>query len=303
MWYSGRNSSCKAQTHRTLQTGSVSTTDTENSVFNAHIYAKDVPLRRTYLRRAPTTHILADKSNTVHSGTTETHKRVQETVQAQGALEREKTGQTGVRNEVLQKKGVLRKKKEYCLENNELQKVAIPISKLRKKNNGYNGQQKDSCSVDGRKKRNLSSITTQNGRTGTKNNPHIDINDLPANILDDLSFQHLSLDGEPVATSTPKEKKKTNGEKTISEKPLAEVSPLALPALRCEERGQKMRNEAQQGLGLKKLTKDRVKMETNKMQTKYTGNRLKKSNLLVKRLPKPITCNSSLDDEIITTFS
>lgn len=302
MWHKSRTATHTAQTRRMLQEDTVLAEAGENSAFEAHIYAKNAPPRRTYLHRAPTTRILADKSNTMHIGALEAYKCIQENTQAQVVAEREKTGQNSIGNEILQKKEYLGDKKEYFLKKKELQKVKIPISKLRKKNSRYNEQEKGFCAIDGGKKRNLSSTTAQNERIESKNNPHVDINDLPANILDDLSFQHLSLEGEPVATSTPKEKKK-NQEQGVSEKALAEVSPLVLPAPRCLGRGQEMQNMVQQGQDLKKPTKERQKTAENKVQTKYISNKLKKGGLLVKRLRKPITCNSSLDDEIITTFS
>ncbi|KAG4303465.1 hypothetical protein PCANB_000299 [Pneumocystis canis] len=283
----------------------------ENFPLNSDISVKNNAPRRTYSHKPIPSRILSDKSNTTHIPDTYQTKSLyrnnQKAQNVEGRLEIHTTNHPV---------------KEFIQEKT-LPKVAIPISKLRKK---QTLPPNALPSIDTNKKRNLSTTSYLIDSIRTKENPHIDINDLPPNILDDLSsFQQLSSDGLPVATSTPKETILT----TQHDKPLLdvsqnvslEVSPLALPTSTCAELDKKMPSLALLSLNTKKTVKKTVKApvkvpvkgsvkgplkeltkEPEKEPAKSTNNRFKKNGMLVKRLPQPITCDSSLDDEIITAF-
>ncbi|KAG4305327.1 hypothetical protein PORY_001497 [Pneumocystis oryctolagi] len=265
----------------------------EDHAQNMYISVKHAAPRRTYLHKQMQPHILSDKSNTAQAPSSDTlkSKSKQSNDQKTQSIdnEPEKYSITKLIKRIPSKKA--------------LSNVAVPISKLRKKKSLQKNIQ---LPADTGKKRNLStSYLIGSGRE--KNNPHIDINDLPLNILDDFSsFQHISPDEFPVATSTPKETKHTGQQKQqlldTSENVLQEISPLTLPASAHDTLKQDMPNLALLSLDLKKPVKESTKKQT-KAQTKQIMNRLKNGGTLVKHLPQPITCDSSLDDEIITTFS
>ncbi|KAG5440773.1 hypothetical protein PCK2_000209 [Pneumocystis canis] len=276
--------------------------------FHSDLLVKNHAPRRTYSHKPIPTRILSDKSNTSHiPDTFQTQSLYPNHQKVRNA---ENRPETHIPNRFV---------KEFIQEK-PLPKVAIPISKLRKKKTLLSDTLP---SIDTHKKRNLSTTSSLTDLIRAKENPHIDINDLPPNILDDLSsFHQLSSDGLPIATSTPKETIfATLHDKPLLDVPqnvLPEISPLALPISNCVELEKDMPPLALLSLNTKKTVKKTIKgpvkgsvkgppkelmKEPEKEHRKSTNNKPKKNGMLVKRLPQPITCDSSLDDEIITAFS
>lgn len=267
----------------------------KNSAIDMHISSKPADPKRTYSHKPIPSRVLLDKSNIVREPTVDIPSSQLLSSHTQ------KTKDTGGRTK---KQSTNRLIKPFSSEK-ELPKISISISKLRKKQPLLSDSQ---SSTTASKKRNLSTMTCLTDLARTKNNPHIDINDLPSNILDELSsFQQLSSDGLPVATSTPKETKiikQVQPTYTIPDA-LEKISPVASPLISPTFDPTGLEHDMSK-LVLSLNTKEFDKKSTNgptKELTKQTRNKLKKNGLLVKRLPQPITCDSSLDDEIITNFS
>ncbi|QSL66035.1 hypothetical protein MERGE_003172 [Pneumocystis wakefieldiae] len=254
----------------------------ENPGLNMHIPSNSAPPRRTYLHKPIAARILSDKSNILD-------KPVRSSASKELALlHKQKKEETS---------NLKKKRPTNCLTKpsplkKTAPKVVVPISKLRKRHPLSLDKQSSICTS---RKRNLSTIACLDNSIRAKNNPHVDINDLPANILDELSsFQQLSSDAPPVATSTPKEikykKEMIQPTLNVSENISSDISSLLL--------SNSTENISEQEMP--KLAS--LNLNTNK-PTKQSHNKLKKKGMFVKRLAQPITCDSSIDDEIITKFS
>ncbi|EMR09125.1 hypothetical protein PNEG_02468 [Pneumocystis murina B123] len=254
----------------------------EDLGFNMDIPNNPVLPRRTYLHKPIPARILSDKSNIVD-------KPVKNLVSKESVL-LHKQKKKEIDN--LPKKRTINRLSKPSPSKKTIPKATVPISKLRKKCPLPLDKQPP---ISTNKKRNLSTIACLDDSTQAKNNPHIDINDLSANILDGLSsFQQLSSDAPPVATSTPKEIKHTKemAQPTlnISENISSDISSLLLST--------STENISEQEM----LKLASLNLNTNK-PIKQSRNKLKKKGMFVKYLAQPITCDSSLDDEIITKFS
>ncbi|KTW26743.1 hypothetical protein T552_02747 [Pneumocystis carinii B80] len=254
----------------------------ENPGLNMHITSDPVPPRRTYLRKPIPTKILSDKSNIVD-------KPVKNSVRKESALlHKQKREEIG---NLSGKRPINRLTKPFPLKKT-FPEVTVSITKLKKKQPLFLDKQ---IPISTSKKRNLSTIACLDDSAQPKNNPHIDINDLSANILDELSsFQQLSSDAPPVATSTPKEIKHTK-----------ETAQLALniPGNTSSDISSLSLSTSTDNISEQEVLKlASLNLNTNK-PTKQSRNKLKKRGMLVKHLAQPITCDSSLDDEIITKFS